>query len=762
DLVKAGYAGTEQKVPFFVRLNRYRDKDSFPLEWLQGEWAARYPDLPSLTELLAEGRLVLLCDGLNEIPHVSQTEYRQLIGRWSDFLDVHLSAGNRALFTCRSLDYSATFSERCQLQVEQVQVEPLSHEKILAFLAAYRSEALASYVWAQIGQDEKQLAIYATPFFLKLLIDQLDEAGTVPEGRAELMTAFLRQTLYRELVKRENRFLEASGVLDDDDIEQIERRSWGRSVYTLPENGPLIPVLVSLAYQMQAGVDGEASWISLPKSQARQALPAELARDRLRVANQLNILTEEEGQTGVDVRFAHQLFQEYFAARQLAQQPEPDRVQVNHLATKVATAVQLSYLEEIAKLASGQPVPALATTGWEETTLLAVEMTQEPEAYVRALLKANLPLASRSFQAVSAGSRNESLLAELQSALADRLGDEAFDVRARIAAGLALGELGDPRFAQFEGPRGGYLLPKRFVPFAAGSYLIGDDNGQYADEKPAHQVEIKALEMAAYPVTNAEFRCFMVAGGYEDEQWWETEAALGWLRGETTSEGNRNRWRGNRERYQSYSEEQIRSWPYPKADIDSYIRIRNWSAEEFENWLESAFPVGVTYRHPAQWENSRFNVPNQPVVGICWHEARAYCAWLTAQTGQCYTLPTEAEWEAAARNQRPDAYLYGPEYLLAGGNSVESHLMRTTPVAVFPAGASPGGLYDLSGNVWEWTLSLWGEDINVPAYVYPYRPDDGREDIEAADKIRRVVRGGSWYADRDFARVAYRFSLLPN
>ncbi len=85
---------------------------------------------------------------------------------------------------------------------------------------------------------------------------------------------------------------------------------------------------------------------------------------------------------------------------------------------------------------------------------------------------------------------------------------------------------------------------------------------------------------------------------------------------------------------------------------------------------------------------------------------------------------------------------------------------ETSPVGLFPKGASPYGVHDMAGNVWEWTGSLWGRtSVRQPDYRYPYDPRDGweREDRSALF----VVRGGSWYGDRRNARAAYRDWNLP-
>ena len=165
--------------------------------------------------------------------------------------------------------------------------------------------------------------------------------------------------------------------------------------------------------------------------------------------------------------------------------------------------------------------------------------------------------------------------------------------------------------------------------------------------------------------------------------------------------------------------------------------------------LENWYPPGRQTR-PERWDDPAFNHPAQPVVGICWYEARAYCAWLSAQSGQPYRLPTEAEWEAAARGRPTARSLWIFKLGTRGeGRPMRGQATSTRRAAMSsrrtcgapphrecsPAGDTPEGLVDMTGNVWEWTSSAYRP--------YPYRPDDGREDPEVAD-VRRVVRGGSW------------------
>jgi len=189
--------------------------------------------------------------------------------------------------------------------------------------------------------------------------------------------------------------------------------------------------------------------------------------------------------------------------------------------------------------------------------------------------------------------------------------------------------------------------------------------------------------------------------------------------------------------------------------------LKHASIDQFERSYDEWFPPYKKNHQPEYWTDNRFNHPSRPVVGITWFEATAYLAWLSSQTGQVYSLPTEGEWEAAARGQLGYIYAYGYEFDAAYCNTLESRVNRTTPVGVFPQGCTPEGIYDMSGNVWEWTSTIWGENVKKPGYVYPYKAQDGRENMEDGSSSR-VVRGGSWYNSNDMARAGFRNYFFPH
>jgi len=150
------------------------------------------------------------------------------------------------------------------------------------------------------------------------------------------------------------------------------------------------------------------------------------------------------------------------------------------------------------------------------------------------------------------------------------------------------------------------------------------------------------------------------------------------------------------------------------------------------------------------------------VVNVTWHDAVAYCRWLAEATGKPYRLPSEAECEKGSRGTDGWIFPWGNEWDAKRCNSEEGGPGGTTPVGAYPGGASPYGLLDMAGNVWEWTLSLWGKDWERPDFEYPYKPEDGREDFEAGNSILRVLRGGSFLNSVGSVRCARRYWYDPS
>ncbi|MBI5302836.1 MAG: SUMF1/EgtB/PvdO family nonheme iron enzyme [Chloroflexi bacterium] len=239
------------------------------------------------------------------------------------------------------------------------------------------------------------------------------------------------------------------------------------------------------------------------------------------------------------------------------------------------------------------------------------------------------------------------------------------------------------------------------VDVPAGEFVMGSDTSNQEDEKPQHRVTLNAYRIGKYPVTNAQYRRFVDDKGY--------------------TKFHRDCW------------------------TDA-----GWSWREKEN-----------IEKPPYLDHPEFGLDNHPVVGVSWYEALAYCNWLTkTNPGRKFRLPTEAEWERAARHTDGREYSWEGEFDPEKANTSESKIGRTTAVGSFPLGASTCGALDMSGNVWEWCSTRWGKGYENPEFKYPYQSDDGRENLQSTDI--RILRGGSWVIHLVFARCAYRVSNNPH
>ena len=257
----------------------------------------------------------------------------------------------------------------------------------------------------------------------------------------------------------------------------------------------------------------------------------------------------------------------------------------------------------------------------------------------------------------------------------------------RVEVGEALGYLGDPRSG---------VGCKNSVPdivwchIPAGNFLLGTNRDidllAQEDEPDMVSVYLDEFYIAKYPITYSQYEAFVEDSGYSNRIFW-TKA--GW------------------------------EWKSTKLHPEIY------------------------------WNKEGWHISNHPVVGLTWFEAFAYTKWLTQKLGYKIRLPTEAEIQKAARGTDGRLFPYGNSFDYTKGNTRETGIGRTTPVGLFIDSLSPYGVYDMSGNIFEWSLSHW---------TNPYQHHVCDEiDVEA--KLQRVRTGGSCQRDVSLARAAFRIGF---
>ncbi|MCX6706435.1 MAG: formylglycine-generating enzyme family protein [Candidatus Woesebacteria bacterium] len=258
------------------------------------------------------------------------------------------------------------------------------------------------------------------------------------------------------------------------------------------------------------------------------------------------------------------------------------------------------------------------------------------------------------------------------------------------------------------------------VKIPSGEFLMGSTKKEikkYADkfpdvdkrllkrECPQHKVFLESYKIGKYPVTNDEFEIFIRSTGYV-----------------TLAE----------------------------KEGFGFVFSPNFSSVKGADW-----------RHPLGSNSEILLKQKHPVVQVSWYDAVAFCNWLSDKTRKKYYLPSEAQWEKAARGKNARIFPWGNNWNSKICNA-GYRFKGTTPVGKFsPDSDSPFGCVDMSGNVFEWTSTTIGTTEPWPEkFNYPYKPNDGREDQTV--KTRRVGRGGSYSRSEVFCRTSFRFADPPS
>jgi formylglycine-generating enzyme required for sulfatase activity len=783
-----------ERLPVFVSLGDYSEEDG-PLEkwWPRGARKALSMHLPEgleaaiddfgpveeqLERLRRAGRLLLLIDGLNELPGGANGALRPKVNEF-----IRTSTRNQIVVACRVADYRNTIAELLK-RVELLRLdEERVYEAVRGHLTQLGDEAEADRVIEELSLDKNkelrimlQIPLYVWAFSRGL--SKCPDTGLwrLPANRGQLLDQCVQRLLAEEFNKAGGARLPVVGARD------------------------LHEGLARIAYHLRK--DEKSRGSTKPLSVFMRHMPADIIG---LFARPIDALAQADGAGLLDVdrksgkiSFWKEPIEEVLAGR--------------HILSLLARrkVVDCQDLWKAAQM-RGEVPPVRPSTGnspqhpsaegpWVDVTILAVGLTSDPDSlvapddFVSAVLAVNPWLAGRCIHEGGA-QVSDAVRTKVQRALLDLMQDPAYSVRARVPCGVLLGELGDHRFHGKEL----FCLPRKdllgFIKVPAGPFIMGSDrktvedwnreaetagggSGHYDDELWDQEQDLPHdYLIARYPVTNAQFRCFLEDedGGYPK---WEmddgardwTADGLKWVLGDRWSEALEASWR------RAYQGGRYKGWKNEDDFIENGVKPH----------LRRLRKDGPAAEY---WTNPDYSPPNQPVVGLTWYEAAAYASWLhrkllTAQqcppelrrlleNGLRVRLPSEPEWEKAARgglqipgadgrlvdNARPrrqwpwEGAWDADRCSTAEGDDPVRWL---SPAGMYPDGRSPYGCLDMVGNVWEWTRSRYAS--------YPYPADEAsRRDREDPENIGSpVLRGGSWDLIQWDARCAVRHWVDPD
>jgi len=693
-------------------------------------------DLPAdfFVQLLKDGRdVILLLDGLDEVANEDErAEVRQSVEE--------LVSGREAMrvaVTCRTIAYR---SGRTALGAEfrEVTVQPLDRGQHVAPMvrqayacihpldAALRQDRIDDLLGGierleedrrgRLGEDA--VALVDSPLMVRLLLIVHVNNRTLPDERADLFDKAINALLQVDYGREESdiRELSTDWKLYRDMAQHlaVHMHSQGRDQGREIEESALKAVLRQEA-----------------EFQPRLADFLTHARQRG------SVLEERDG----GYRFIHLAFQEFLVARYLKE-----------IIGGEGREAILAYLGD-----------RLDDPWWREPILLLVgymgaNAAKPARDFIAALAKAG-KTADRQFSAaelagMAALEWHESgtaLRAECARRIVDLLGNEIAlensEPVIRTRAGDRLAQLGDSRFD----PQRYYLPNDDLLGFVAipadPDFMIGTRTedfdrvmemvGVSQNNRDFFKAEVndqptatREFYIARYPVTVAQFRAFIEATGFKlgDEYA---------LRDPDSRPVRYVRWHEALEYCNWLNDALMKSSPTPNAvEINEYSR--------------AATPCRQPEDPPVYSRHGDADLPAFDLLPLI-------------QSGKWrITLPSELEWEKAARGGLTGTiFPWGDTPDTNRANYGEASIGDTSPVGCFPPNAF--GLYDMVGNVWEWTRSLWGSDGQKPDFGYPYDPNDQkREDLKVGNDIYRVVRGGSWGRSRGSSRCAFRRRNLPD
>ncbi|MCB9436497.1 MAG: SUMF1/EgtB/PvdO family nonheme iron enzyme [Anaerolineales bacterium] len=688
---------------------------------------------PNLAAIIDRSRLLVLCDALNEMP---RQDPRTLTS-----LQQALPAYPHVMVSCREKDFNNNDLDGAG-RLEVVDIKPLTPPQMKAIIDQYlyrdatdgewhglapatahdlwEHELLGNDLllaaWTEMADNDAAAAFWRNEDPPEPLLRDKDRYGgnwwRDLDKRDEMRRAmlgdkkglmllcrnpYMLSTLVIGLYVETGRIPNNRGALFNDFVDALITREIENAQKRQEPWPPQTDQrLIAALSNLAEAMQLKRNVTSLPKTEAMPFLGDALWP----LAVQCSILQDLSDR----VRFSHQLLQEYFASRKMGEDMD------NAVpATKYWAADR--WWERVGAEQTALILAGVRAAGDRQGLVEVVQWiaTAQPELALDCVIEVDGEPPTLDLG-----------LLDILAAAARAKQNEPHP-HGRAAAYRVLGRIGaDQRRGIGVGADG---LPEiDWVEIPAGKFTYGSDKAKdpqaYSDETPQRTLHLETFHMSRYPITYAQYQVFVeAADGFSDPRWWQ----------------------GLAKRETSVGEQAFKVANHPREGVSWY------DAMAFCRWW--SWRLTVVHRGGSQTAPLPPNGDLPTLAGVDWMNP---LTWRVR-------LPTEFEWEKAARGTDGRVYPWGEDYISGYANINETgggvgpyYLRQTSAVGMYPHRApdqSPYGVADLSGNVWEWCLTEY---------------DEPSKDIDITKSSPRVVRGGSWLSDQDDARAAVRYFDDPN
>jgi len=713
--------GQEAPIPLFVRLDRIADfvREDQPLKEAQKGllkyvchyWQENLYDKEDLTESAIENcpqPIQFIFDGLDEIPSI------KLRSKLVQVLHNMQTEERSIILTSRPIAVNEALIQALGFEHYRLQELTLEQSKYFVknFFAIFHvkdrpaaTKDAAAFIDAlEMSEAAQEFAV--NPLYLTVMILMHKKHTVLPKKRLDLYSVFYDMLLLQRSTDP-TLGISADKPRFEIAVNKDELLVWGYEDYS--------PILQSIAFHTHGNEQGS---VSITPERVLQAMKErelhpdiknmslrDFARRFLEFAdNDLGVLVYR----GDFFAFTHRSLQEYLAAVYLY---EFDVEEIFSFWSDTALKKPDLWVEVVRLLfcrARGKRNFLKKLQGqWTR------DIADTKDARVVDVIGATMSDLNGFYEK---GGVIKSLQQSVAKSMAAKR-DKSYDTPPLfLTCSDALARMDEPRIDVSDPPM---VRLEAKAPFQMG----GTKNDR---EKPIHPVTLSPYWISQYPVTNKEFAEFIRQGGYEKKEYWHDDES--------------------------------------DFSFDGRDFLNNELKEKLPRyWLDE------------KWGKNR---PLAPVVGVSWYEAMAYCRWWTLTYGEQWghahdtkaavlRLPTEAEWEFAARARASREYPWGDDPPDKTRANFNDNLGQTTSVGSYPSGATPGEvgegkIFDLAGNVWEWCYDWYGNDYYQQCEKEREKTGKPTHNPRGPEKGgSRVLRGGSWDYEANRLRCAYRVWINP-